>query len=73
MKLVDFSTVVFADSTGVLVKSDMGINSFDGMAGRKIGIIAGSTNARAIRGRGDRFSSIEPSRARADKAALMIS
>jgi glutamate/aspartate transport system substrate-binding protein len=54
MKLVDFSTVVFADSTGVLVKSDMGINSFDGMAGRKIGIIAGSTNARAIRGQLER-------------------
>jgi glutamate/aspartate transport system substrate-binding protein len=43
MKLVDFSTVVFVDSTGDLIKSDVGINSFDGMAGRKIGVIAGST------------------------------
>jgi glutamate/aspartate transport system substrate-binding protein len=48
MKLVDFSTVVFVDNTGVLVKSELGVNNFDGMAGRKIGVIAGSTNARAI-------------------------
>jgi glutamate/aspartate transport system substrate-binding protein len=54
MKLVDFSTVVFVDNTGVLVKSEMGINNFDGMAGRKIGVIAGSTNARAIRGQLER-------------------
>ena len=49
MKTVDFSTMVFVDSTGVLVKSDAGINGFDAMGGRKIGIIAGSTNGRAIR------------------------
>jgi ABC-type amino acid transport substrate-binding protein len=49
MKIVDFSTVVFVDSTGVLVKSDSGISGFDAMAGRKIGIIAGSTNGKAVR------------------------
>jgi glutamate/aspartate transport system substrate-binding protein len=49
MKIVDFSSLVFAESTGVLVKSGIGIFRFDDMAGRKIGVIAGSTNARAIR------------------------
>jgi glutamate/aspartate transport system substrate-binding protein len=49
MKLVDFSSLIFAESTGVLVKSGIGIFRFDDMAGKKIGIIAGSTNGRAIR------------------------
>ena len=49
MKIVDFSSVIFAESTGVLVKSGRRIFSFDDMAGRKIGIINGSTNALAIR------------------------
>jgi ABC-type amino acid transport substrate-binding protein len=48
MKIVDFSSAVFAESTGVLVKSGRGIFSFDQMAGKRIGIITGSTNARAI-------------------------
>jgi glutamate/aspartate transport system substrate-binding protein len=49
MKIVDFSTVVFVDTTGVLVKADSGLNGFDAMAGRRIGIITGSTNGRAVR------------------------
>jgi glutamate/aspartate transport system substrate-binding protein len=49
MKIVDFSSLVFVESTGVLVKSSMGVFNFDGMAGRKIGVITGSTNARAVR------------------------
>ena len=49
MKIVDFSSLVFAESTGVLVKSGVGIYRFDDMAGRKIGVIAGSTNGQAIR------------------------
>lgn len=49
MKIVDFSNLVFAESTGVLVKAGVGIFRFDDMAGRKIGIIAGSTNGQAIR------------------------
>lgn len=48
MKIVDFSTFVFAESTGVLVRSAVRIFNFDGLAGRRIGVIAGSTNARAI-------------------------
>ena len=49
MKIVDFSSVVFAESTGVLAKSGGGVFSFDSMAGKTIGVIAGTTNARAVR------------------------
>ena len=49
MKIVDFSSVVFADSTGVLVKSGRELITFDNMANKNIGIIAGTTNARAVR------------------------
>jgi glutamate/aspartate transport system substrate-binding protein len=49
LRLVDFSSFVFAESTGVLVRSDKSISQFDDMAGRKVGVIAGSTNAQAIR------------------------
>jgi glutamate/aspartate transport system substrate-binding protein len=49
MKIVDFSSVVFADSTGILVKSGKGLFTFDNMAGKNIGIIAGTTNAQAVR------------------------
>src|SRR6266478_8741603 len=49
MKIVDFSSVVFADSTGVLVKSGKGLLTFDNMAGKNLGVIAGTTNARAVR------------------------
>ncbi len=49
MKLVDFSTLIYAESTGVLIKAGAGIFRFDDLAGKRIGIIPGSTNARAIR------------------------
>src|SRR5262249_28618044 len=49
MKIVDFSSVVFADSTGVLVKSGKDLFTFDSMVGKNIGVVAGTTNARAVR------------------------
>ena len=49
LKLVEFSSVVFAESTGVMVKSGRRMFSFDDMARKTIGIIAGSTNAQAVR------------------------
>src|SRR5262245_42607436 len=49
MKIVDFSSVVFADSTGVLVKSGKELFTFDNMAGKNIGVVVGTTNARAVR------------------------
>jgi ABC-type amino acid transport substrate-binding protein len=49
MKIVDFSSMIFAESTGVLVRSGQGYFSFNDMARTRLGIITGSTNARAIR------------------------
>jgi glutamate/aspartate transport system substrate-binding protein len=49
LKIVDFSSLIFAETTGVLVKSDKGFFGFDDLAGKAIGVIGGSTNARAIR------------------------
>ena len=54
MKVVDFSSMIFAESTGVLVKLNAGIYSFNDMASKKIGVIANSTNARAVREQLDR-------------------
>src|SRR5262249_19829494 len=49
MKTVDFSSLVFAESTGVLVRSNAGINRFEDMARRTIGLVPGSSNAQAVR------------------------
>jgi glutamate/aspartate transport system substrate-binding protein len=49
LKLVDFSSLIYAESTGVLVKAGRGLFNFDSMVGRKIGVVPGSTNASAIR------------------------
>jgi glutamate/aspartate transport system substrate-binding protein len=49
MKTVDFSSMVFAESTGVLVRSNMAINRFEDMAGKTIGVVPGSSNAAAVR------------------------
>jgi ABC-type amino acid transport substrate-binding protein len=48
MRIVDFSSVVFADSTGVLVKADAGMITFESMAGKRIGVVPGSTNMQAV-------------------------
>jgi ABC-type amino acid transport substrate-binding protein len=48
MKEVDFSSIIFVESTGVLVRANAGIYSFNGMAGKRIAVITGTTNERAI-------------------------
>jgi glutamate/aspartate transport system substrate-binding protein len=48
MELVDFSNFVFVDSTGVLVRNESGVTAFTDLAGKKIGVIAGTTNERAL-------------------------
>src|SRR5579862_727299 len=48
MKEVDFSNLVFLESTGIVVSQVSNIHSFADMAGKKIAVIAGTTNARAI-------------------------
>ena len=49
LKIVDFSSLIYAESTGVLVKQGRGLFNFDSMVGRKIGVVPGSTNANAVR------------------------
>jgi len=45
---VDFSSYVFVDSTGVLVRNSAGVKSFKDLAGKRIGVIGNTTNAAAI-------------------------
>jgi glutamate/aspartate transport system substrate-binding protein len=45
---VDFSNLVFLDSTGIVVAQSSNIHSFADMAGKRIAVIAGTTNAGAI-------------------------
>jgi ABC-type amino acid transport substrate-binding protein len=48
MERVDFSNYVFVDSTGVLVRNESGVKTFTDLAGKKIAVIAGTTNERAL-------------------------
>jgi ABC-type amino acid transport substrate-binding protein len=48
LKLVDFSSFVYVESTGVLVNTAAGLFSFPDLAGKRLGVITGSTNAQAI-------------------------
>ena len=48
MKEVDFSMFVFVESTGVMVTRASNIHSFAEMAGKKIAVVASTTNARAV-------------------------
>ena len=48
LKQVDFSSIIFVETTGLLVKADSGVRSFDNLSGRKIALVAGTTNESAI-------------------------
>ena len=48
MKEVDFSSLTFVDGTGLLVKKTTGGNSLIDLANKKIGVIAGTSNERAL-------------------------
>jgi glutamate/aspartate transport system substrate-binding protein len=48
MKEVDFSDLVFVESTGVLVAKTANIKSFAEMSGKKIAVVAGTTNEHAV-------------------------
>ena len=47
-KTVDFSSYIFVESTGVLVMADSNIRSLSDMSGKKIAVIGGTTNERAV-------------------------
>ncbi|HWM43897.1 MAG TPA: amino acid ABC transporter substrate-binding protein [Burkholderiales bacterium] len=48
MKEVDFSSVTFVETTGLLIKTASGLRSLSDMTGKKIAVVAGTTNERAI-------------------------
>ncbi len=49
MEMVDFSSFVFADGTGVLVRNDAGVKNFADLGGKRVAVIAGTTNEKALR------------------------
>ncbi|HSD54284.1 MAG TPA: amino acid ABC transporter substrate-binding protein [Burkholderiales bacterium] len=48
MEQVDFSSPVFVDTTGLLVRKSSGAKSLGGLAGKKIAVVSGTTNQRAL-------------------------
>jgi len=48
MKEVGFSTLTYIDGTGLLVRDTAGVNSIMDLANKKIGVIAGTSNERAL-------------------------
>lgn len=49
MKQVDFSSFIFVESTGLIVKAASSANSFSDLGGKKIAVIPGTTNEGALR------------------------
>jgi ABC-type amino acid transport substrate-binding protein len=48
MELVDFSSAVFIDTTGLLVRRTTGAKSLEGLAGKKIAVVDGTSNQKAV-------------------------
>ena len=48
MEQVDFSSAVFVDTTGLLVRRAAGAKSLGGLAGKKIAVVGGTTNQGAL-------------------------
>lgn len=48
MRQVDFSSITFVESTGVLVKTASGVRSLADASGGRIAVIRGTTNERAV-------------------------
>jgi len=48
MKSVDFSSYIFIETTGVLARSASGFATLPDLAGKRIAVIAGTTNERAV-------------------------
>jgi ABC-type amino acid transport substrate-binding protein len=47
-KQVDFSNIIFVESTSLLVRSASGLRSLSDLSGQKIAVIGGTTNERAV-------------------------
>ena len=50
MKTVDFSSFIFVDGTGLLVKTSTPAHGLSDLAGKRIGVIGGTSNQRALDG-----------------------
>jgi ABC-type amino acid transport substrate-binding protein len=48
MEEVDFSNPVFVDTTGLLARKSAGARTLGGLAGKKIAVVGGTTNQRAL-------------------------
>jgi glutamate/aspartate transport system substrate-binding protein len=48
LKQVDFSNYIFVESTGLLTKTAAGLRSLSDMSGKRIAVISGTTNERAV-------------------------
>jgi ABC-type amino acid transport substrate-binding protein len=48
MAKVDFSSFIFMENTGLMVRANSGIDNFGGISGKKIAVIAGTTNEIAL-------------------------
>jgi glutamate/aspartate transport system substrate-binding protein len=48
MEIVDFSSAVFVDTTGLLVRKASGAKALSGLAGKKIAVVTGTTNQQAL-------------------------
>jgi glutamate/aspartate transport system substrate-binding protein len=48
MNVVDFSSFIFMENTGLVVRTSSGIGSVNDMGGKKIAVIAGTTNEAAL-------------------------
>ena len=48
MEQVDFSSPVFVDTTGLLVRTASGAKSLPGLSGKKIAVVTGTTNEKAL-------------------------
>jgi ABC-type amino acid transport substrate-binding protein len=49
MKEIDFSNFIFVETTGVLVTRASNIHAFPDLAGKKIALVAGTTNERVVK------------------------
>jgi glutamate/aspartate transport system substrate-binding protein len=48
LKLVDFSSFIFLETTGLMAKAGSGLRSISDVSGKRIAVIGGTTNERAI-------------------------
>ena len=55
MKQVDFSSFVFVENTGLVVKRAANIKRFSDLAGKKIAVIGGTSNQRAVATKNDQL------------------